>query len=105
MNSPRVAQLAAEIHVALVGVEGVRAAYLLGSARESETPHDVDVLIVYGPPLTPATAPEIRPLIEWAVSRVFSLPTHLMFFSEREAREPGLVADLEPILLYGETVA
>lgn len=105
MPSPRVAQLAAEIHAALVGVEGVRAVYLFGTARESETPNDIDVLVVYGPPLEPLAAPNIRAPIEQAVSRVFSKPTHLMVFSEREAREPGLVSGLEPILVYGHPVA
>jgi predicted nucleotidyltransferase len=74
---------------------------LFGSAVDSETPRDIDVLVVYGPPLLPATAHEIRPLIEGAVSRVFDLPPHLMFFSEREAREPGLIGEPKPILLYG----
>jgi predicted nucleotidyltransferase len=102
MNSPRVARLAAELQAALAGVEGVSAVYLFGSAVESETPRDIDLLIVYGPPLAAATAPEVRPMIEEAVSRVFGLPPHLMFFSEREAREPGLIG--EPLLLYGEPV-
>lgn len=105
MNSPGVAQLAADLESALEAVAGVRAAYLFGSALKSDTPRDVDVLIVYGPPLAPATAPEIRPLVKAAVSRAFSLPAHLMFFSEAEAREPGLVARLEPLLVYGQSVA
>lgn len=104
MTSPRVAQLAAELHAALGGVEGVTAVYLFGSAVDSETPRDIDILVVYGPPLSPATAPDVRPLVEGAVARVFPLPPHLMFFSEREAREPGLIGQPEPLLLYGDPV-
>jgi predicted nucleotidyltransferase len=104
MDSPEVAQLAAELDSALGRVDGVRTIYLFGSAVESDTPRDVDVLIVYGPPLAPATAPTIGPLIEAAVSRAFSMPAHLMFFSEEEAREPGLVSQLEPLLLYRQPV-
>jgi predicted nucleotidyltransferase len=104
MTSPRVARLAAELESALGRVEGVRAAYLFGSAMASDEPRDVDVLVVYGSPLGPVTAPTIGPLIEAAVLRAFSVPAHLMFFSEAEAREPGLVAQLEPLLLYGQSV-
>jgi predicted nucleotidyltransferase len=105
MTSSRVPELAAELESALGRVEGVRAVYLFGSATESDEPRDVDVLIVYGHPLGPATVPGIGPLIGAAVSRVFSLPAHLMFFSEAEAREPGLVAELKPLLLYGQPVS
>lgn len=105
MNSPGIAQLATDLESALGAAAGVRAAYLFGSALTSATPQDVDVLIVYGPPLVPATAPEIRPLVDAAVSRAFSLPAHLMFLSEAEAREPGLIARLEPRFVYGKPVA
>jgi predicted nucleotidyltransferase len=103
MSSSRVARLAAELKSALVRVDGVRAAYLFGSAVGSETPHDVDILVIYGPPLAPDTADSLGPLVEEAVAGVCSLPVHLIFFSEAEAREPRLVDGLEPLrLLFGQ---
>ncbi len=88
MSSPRVARLATELESALVRVQGVRAVYLFGSAVEGERPDDVDVLVIYGPPLVPATAPSLEPLVEEAVARACSLPAHLLLFCEAEAREP-----------------
>jgi predicted nucleotidyltransferase len=97
MGSPSVARLAAEFELALVRVDGVRAVYIFGSAVASDTPRDLDLLVVYGPPLVPATAPSLGPLIERAVAAVCSLPVHLILFSEAEAREPGLVDGLQPL--------
>jgi predicted nucleotidyltransferase len=105
MTSPRIASLADEVRSALADIEGVRAVYLFGSALTSETPADIDVLVVYGPPLAPLTAPTIRPSIESAVSVAFGLPAHVMFFSEAEACEAGLVASFNPLLLHGEDLA
>jgi predicted nucleotidyltransferase len=86
-------------------VEGVRAVYLFGRAVEGERPNDVDVLVIYGPPLVPTTAPSLEPLVEEAVARACSLPAHLVLFCEAEAREPRLIDGLEPLLLLiGEPV-
>jgi predicted nucleotidyltransferase len=99
MTSPRVARLAAELESALVRVEGVRAVYLFGSAVEEELPSDVDVLVVYGAPLVPATASSLEPLVEGAVARACTLPAHVVLFCEAEAREPRLIDGFEPLLL------
>lgn len=106
MVSSRVARLAAELKSGLVRVDGVRAVYLFGSAVKSETPRDVDILVVYGPPLVADTADSLAPLVEGSVGRACSLPVHLVLFSEAEAREPRLVEGLEPLrLLFGQPLS
>src|SRR4051794_14942770 len=98
MNSPRIAALAAELGRSLEAFEGVMAVYVFGGAVWGSDPSDTDLVIVYGTPLPPLTAPTVRCAVEDAVARTIGLPPHLMFFSEREAREPGLMTKLEPLL-------
>lgn len=105
MDSSGINALRAELGKALESEAGVAAVYLFGSlSRGDAGPADADLVVVYGPPLTPATAPDIRPRIEAAVSAALQLPAHLMFFSEAEANEPGLLSDLQPELVFGADV-
>jgi predicted nucleotidyltransferase len=76
--------------------------FLFGSALRTEFPEDIDLIVVYEPPLTPHTAPEVRPHIEEAVAASAGLPTHLMFFTLGEAKEPGRLANLNARLVYSE---
>lgn len=87
MDSSKIDALKIELAVSLRDIAGVRAVYLFGSALHSHTPRDADLLVVYQAPLTPMTAPSMRNRIEQTVSTTLELPAHLMFFTEREARE------------------
>jgi predicted nucleotidyltransferase len=97
--------LRAELERALGDTAGVRAVYLFGSALHSETPADVDLVIVYEPPLTPLTAPTVGEVVEEAVARSTGSRAHLMFFSVNEAEEPGTLSDLTPEIIFGSEVA
>jgi hypothetical protein len=70
-----------------------------GSLLRSGTPRDVDLIVVYGPPLEPRTAATLRGLIKDAVTEAVAIPAHVVFFSEREADEPRF-ASLKPRLVY-----
>ena len=74
--------------------------YAFGSALRSSAPADVDLVVVYEPPLTPLTAPTVRLAVEAAVAETSALPVHLMFFSLEEAAEPGTLSDLNPTLVF-----
>src|SRR6266542_256788 len=87
MASSRTDALRTEIANAVGRVEGVIAVYLFGSGVDKHKPNDVDLVVVYGPPLTALTAPGTRNLIENAVRKTFGLRAHLVFFTEREAEE------------------
>jgi hypothetical protein len=78
--------------------------YLFGSAVHSEQPDDVDLAVVYDKPLTPLSAPSIKPVIQGAVFRSFGLAAHLMFFTTSEANEPGLLASLDARCIYERDV-
>ena len=93
MTSLKVSALANELAASLTDVDGVLEVYVFGSALRTSRPADVDLVVVYGLPLTPATAPAVREGVELAVARIFELPAHLMFFTEAEAKQPGLLSD------------
>jgi predicted nucleotidyltransferase len=106
MTSPTVERLKAELRSALSAVDGVRAVFLFGSVCRSTPARDVDVLVVYGWPLTPSSAASLRPLVQGAVTRAASLPADLVLFTESEAREPGLMDGLKPMrLVYAQPAA
>lgn len=94
-------ELAAELSRKLGDQPGIRAVYLFGSALTSASPEDVDLVVVYGAPLKPGQARSaLAALIEEAVDATWGLPAHLMFFSESEASEPGLLRNLEAEAIY-----
>jgi predicted nucleotidyltransferase len=101
MTSSRIQALANELTASLRGVNGILGVYLFGSTLRTSLPADVDLVVVYGPPLTPATAPSVRNVIDSAVARVFDLPAHLTFFTQTEASQEKLLSDVKPELLYG----
>jgi predicted nucleotidyltransferase len=100
MTTQKIAALTGELAARLGDVDGITAIYAFGSALRAGVPADVDLVVVYAPPLTPETAPSVRKAVAVAVERTFGLDAHLMFFSESEARQPGLLSDLEPQLVY-----
>jgi hypothetical protein len=93
-----------ELSAALRDAAGVRAVYLFGSALQSDSPHDIDLIVVYEEPLTPLSAPSVRPLIDEAVRAGQGLAAHVMFFTVTEAQEPESLSVYEAQLVYGTPV-
>jgi predicted nucleotidyltransferase len=98
-SSEITSRLRSDLEQALGEVAGVRALYLFGSALSSDTPRDIDLLLVYGPPLTPLTVRALTGPICELVERAVELQAHIVFFTKREASEPGF-RDFRPQLLF-----
>ena len=54
-------------------------------------PADIDLIIVYEPPLTPDSAPCLRRLAEAVVTAHATVPPHVLLFTRREAAETPLL--------------
>jgi predicted nucleotidyltransferase len=99
----RIADLTTDLHESLGGRAGVAAVYLFGSATGAARPNDVDLVLVYEPPLSGRSVSQLRPLVEATVARTCGLSADIMFFSREEA-EGRLLADLQPCLLLAPGV-
>jgi predicted nucleotidyltransferase len=95
--SSSIPTLRSELDAKLAPVMGVKAVYLFGSTLGSENPNDVDLAVVYDPPLAPLTAPTVSPLIQDAVVKSFGLHAHLTFFTPEEAKHSRLLTDRETV--------
>lgn len=100
MASSTIRALAAELTALLRDVDGIEAVYLFGSVLREPAPVDVDLVVVYRPPLMPITAPIVRGHVEESVARSFDLPAHLVFLSTAEAEQAGLLADLRTEMVF-----
>jgi predicted nucleotidyltransferase len=93
MRSWTTHDLAAAVSAAAASTDGVSAVYLFGSTLTSETPNDVDLVVVYDDPLTPLSAPTLLKQLQRAVESVGAPPAHVTFLTVAEAGHPGIVAD------------
>jgi predicted nucleotidyltransferase len=100
-----ITRLADRLGAVAADVKGFKAAYLFGSAIRKANLADIDLVIVYEGPLTPATAGVLRPLVESAVHEVCGVrQVDLMLLSTSEAAEPGFFAALSPPTVFSASV-
>ena len=91
MSSSIIRTFGTELTLTLASVEGIRVVHVFGSILHAAHPNDVDLAVIYGEPLTPFSASDVRPTIEAVVSDVFGLPAHLTFFTPEEADRSPLL--------------
>lgn len=61
--------------------------FLFGSARYSENPRDVDILVVYGSALSPDKALHFRAKLIRKLKKYIAIPIHVILLSDNEERE------------------
>lgn len=85
---------------ASVGGESETEIWLFGSARASETPRDIDVLIVYDATVVPiAQAIELRERLAKLIAAQAKVPADIVLLSRHEVAETQFIKRIQPIRL------